>query len=126
MMFTRTSYVVNSLFRTAAHRTVPIRYGCFFSSSTGLDQKRSPALILDIDGVITRGAQVIPAAKRALHRLYRNSKGNSPRLPLIFMTNGGGCPEAELANRLSKLLEIPVLLLVFLLIVITILFFFAL
>ncbi|KAJ7287762.1 HAD-like domain-containing protein [Mycena rebaudengoi] len=58
------------------------------------------AFVFDIDGVLIRGGDVLPAAKRALSIL----DGNNPlgmKLPYILLTNGGGISEQERCRKLS-------------------------
>ncbi|KIP05781.1 hypothetical protein PHLGIDRAFT_119546 [Phlebiopsis gigantea 11061_1 CR5-6] len=65
------------------------------------------AFAFDIDGVLIRGSNVIPAAKRALSIL----EGNNPlktKIPYILLTNGGGIGEAERCRRLSKELDFEI------------------
>lgn len=66
-----------------------------------------PAFAFDIDGVLIRGGNVIPAAKPALHSLYDFSNSRW-RVPVAFITNGGGFTEEARASRLSELFEVPV------------------
>jgi HAD superfamily hydrolase (TIGR01456 family) len=63
--------------------------------------------VFDIDGVLIRGKHVLPAAQRALQRLY-TADGAEPRLPLAFLTNGGGVTEAQKALQLSQWLGVHV------------------
>ena len=51
------------------------------------------AVVLDIDGVVTRGASAVPGAGEALRRLRRQ------QIPFVFMTNGGGKMGIEMGNR---------------------------
>ncbi|KAJ7690656.1 HAD-like domain-containing protein, partial [Mycena rosella] len=60
----------------------------------------SLAFVFDIDGVLIRGEDVLPSAKRALSIL----EGNNPfgaRLPYILLTNGGGVSEQERCEKLT-------------------------
>jgi ribonucleotide monophosphatase NagD (HAD superfamily) len=52
-------------------------------------------VVLDIDGVVTRGATAVPGAAEALRRLRQQ------RIPFVFMTNGGVWKEG---NRDGELL----------------------
>ncbi|KAJ7072513.1 HAD-like domain-containing protein [Mycena amicta] len=79
---------------------------------------RAPAFVLDIDGVLIRGPNVLPAAKRALSilegdnifrtyvpqiigaRLSFNS--TLSKLPYILLTNGGGVSEKHRSERLTQ------------------------
>ncbi|KAJ5808428.1 phosphatase [Penicillium riverlandense] len=65
------------------------------------------ALAFDIDGVLIRGGQPIPAAVDAMK--YIN--GENPygiTVPYIFLTNGGGKTEQERCLDLSRQLELEV------------------
>ncbi|KAL6783740.1 hypothetical protein ACKKBF_B05610 [Auxenochlorella protothecoides x Auxenochlorella symbiontica] len=64
------------------------------------------AFAFDIDGVLMRGGQVLPAAKRALALLHDAS--GFPRYPIVFLTNSGGWLEEERARRLSAQLGVRV------------------
>ncbi|KAJ7497059.1 HAD-like domain-containing protein [Mycena latifolia] len=58
------------------------------------------AFVFDIDGVLIRGEDVLPSAKRALALL----EGNNPfgvKLPYILLTNGGGVSEQERCEKLT-------------------------
>ncbi|KIL68872.1 hypothetical protein M378DRAFT_70980 [Amanita muscaria Koide BX008] len=91
--------------RTLSSLRVP-RALLFRSYSHSID--RPPlAFVFDIDGVLLRGENVLPAAKRALAIL----NGDNPyrlKLPYLFLTNGGGVGETERCQKLSKQLEFPV------------------
>jgi len=57
--------------------------------------------VFDIDGVLLRGPNVIPAARRALALL----EGDNPfrkKIPYVFLTNGGGLGEEERSKKLTK------------------------
>lgn len=64
----------------------------------------SYAFCFDIDGVILRGPDTIPEAVEALKLLNGENKYNI-KVPSIYVTNGGGKPEAVRAADLSKRLE---------------------
>ncbi|KAF9909677.1 hypothetical protein BX616_011083 [Lobosporangium transversale] len=53
-------------------------------------------VVLDIDGVLIKGKQVLPQTHRALELLKLNN------VPHIFLTNGGGLKEHDKAEQLSK------------------------
>lgn len=59
-------------------------------------------LVLDIDGVVYRSGQIIPGSDVAIRTLSER------RIPFVFMTNGGGCPESKKAEELSKVLNVPI------------------
>ncbi|QPG73984.1 hypothetical protein FOA43_001300 [Brettanomyces nanus] len=61
----------------------------------------SYAFAFDIDGVILNGPQTIPYAREAVRMLNGNNKYHI-LVPYIFVTNGGGRPEAARAQDLSK------------------------
>lgn len=65
------------------------------------------AFVFDIDGVLLRGNSVIPAAQRTLQTMYDCTK-QYPRLPLAFLTNGGGVTEESKAVQLSKRLGVRI------------------
>ncbi|KAF9432268.1 hypothetical protein BGZ76_011033 [Entomortierella beljakovae] len=56
----------------------------------------------DIDGVLIKGKNAIPQARRALELLEENN------VRYIFITNGGGVLESEKAEELSKKLGFPI------------------
>ncbi|KNC49439.1 HAD-superfamily subfamily IIA hydrolase [Thecamonas trahens ATCC 50062] len=60
-------------------------------------------VVLDIDGVLLRGGEAVPGAAEALQRLA----AASPSLAYVFVTNGGGAPEALKAGVLAKALGVP-------------------
>lgn len=62
------------------------------------------AFCFDIDGVILRGPDTIPAAVEAIRMLNGHNKYNI-KVPSIFVTNGGGKPEKVRAEDLSKRLQ---------------------
>lgn len=61
----------------------------------------SYAFCFDIDGVILRGPETIPEAVEAMRLLNGENKYNI-KVPSIFVTNGGGKPESQRAEDLSK------------------------
>ncbi|EJD35630.1 HAD hydrolase [Auricularia subglabra TFB-10046 SS5] len=76
--------------------------------SIGSAARRVPlAFAFDIDGVLIRGPEVIPAAQRALRFL----DGHNPlraKIPFIQITNGGGELESVKVQKLSKQLDFPI------------------
>lgn len=64
----------------------------------------SYAFCFDIDGVILRGPDTIPQAVDAIAMLNGGSKYNI-KVPSIYVTNGGGKPELQRAEDLSKRLH---------------------
>ncbi|KAI8467209.1 MAG: HAD-superfamily hydrolase [Monoraphidium minutum] len=61
--------------------------------------------VFDIDGVLIRGATVLPAARKAMQMLW---SGGAWRAPVVFLTNGGGVSEARKAQELTGWLGVPV------------------
>ncbi|KAG0639657.1 HAD-like domain-containing protein [Tuber brumale] len=57
---------------------------------------------LDIDGVLLRGPEPHPSAKKALTKLQQND------IPFILLTNGGGLSEAARCEDLSSKLDFPI------------------
>lgn len=64
----------------------------------------SYAFCFDIDGVILRGPNTIPEAVEAIRMLNGDNKYNI-KVPSIYVTNGGGKPELQRAEDLSKRLD---------------------
>ncbi|XP_059969842.1 haloacid dehalogenase-like hydrolase domain-containing 5 isoform X3 [Mesoplodon densirostris] len=62
--------------------------------------------LLDIDGVLVRGHQVIPAAREAFRRLV-DPQGQL-RVPVVFVTNAGNILQCSKAQELSALLGFQV------------------
>ncbi|KAJ7550092.1 hypothetical protein O6H91_07G082500 [Diphasiastrum complanatum] len=62
-------------------------------------------IAFDIDGVLLRGSKPIEGAPEALSQLYENAQ---PRVPFVFLTNGGGVLESKKAFELSQLLGVVV------------------
>ncbi|CUS15418.1 unnamed protein product [Tuber aestivum] len=60
------------------------------------------AFAIDIDGVLLRGPEPHPSAKRALAKLQEND------IPFILLTNGGGISEAARCEDLSSKLDFPI------------------
>ncbi|SGZ46344.1 CIC11C00000005037 [Sungouiella intermedia] len=73
---------------------------------TVIDHERvaSYAFCFDIDGVILRGPNTIPEAVEAIRMLNGDNKYNI-KVPSIYVTNGGGKPELQRAEDLSKRLK---------------------
>ena len=64
------------------------------------------AFVFDIDGVITCGS-VLECAKAAFATLLDASR-RQLRVPVVFVTNGGGVQEAHKAAELSEWLQVPI------------------
>ncbi|XP_064011786.1 haloacid dehalogenase-like hydrolase domain-containing 5 [Pogoniulus pusillus] len=88
------------LLRAAGPRRPPARGGC-----AGV---RPPAFgfLFDVDGVLVRGSQPVPAARQAFRRLA-DSNGRL-RVPVVFLTNAGNCLRSAKARELSQALELQV------------------
>ncbi|XP_053111442.1 haloacid dehalogenase-like hydrolase domain-containing 5 isoform X2 [Hemicordylus capensis] len=74
-----------------------------------LDHKKTApsfGFLFDIDGVLLRGQQVIPAAKKAFQKLT-DSKGRF-HVPVAFVTNAGNCSRDNKAEELSGALGFKV------------------
>ncbi|XP_058083135.1 uncharacterized protein YKR070W isoform X2 [Magnolia sinica] len=85
----------------AALSHLHLQNGRSLSSSTFVP---SFGIAFDIDGVILRGRTPIGGSPVALRRLY--SDCGALKIPFLFLTNGGGIPEARRAYELGKLLEV--------------------
>ncbi|XP_075752850.1 haloacid dehalogenase-like hydrolase domain-containing 5 isoform X2 [Pelodiscus sinensis] len=62
--------------------------------------------LFDIDGVLVRGRNVIPAAQEAFRKLV-DSNGQL-RVPVVFVTNAGNCLQQVKAQELSDALGLEV------------------
>ncbi|KAK7272111.1 hypothetical protein RJT34_28515 [Clitoria ternatea] len=69
-------------------------------------QRPSFGIAFDIDGVILLGNSPVGGSPAALRRLY-DATGRL-KIPFVFLTNGGGFPEAKRAFELSELLGVNV------------------
>ncbi|EJD03270.1 HAD hydrolase [Fomitiporia mediterranea MF3/22] len=85
------------------------RWNSLASSSTRAQRQSRPplAFAFDIDGVLLRGNEVIPQARRAL-RMLDGENELGIKIPYIFITNGGGVSETTQCQRLSKSLGVEV------------------
>nr|XP_040049444.1 haloacid dehalogenase-like hydrolase domain-containing 5 [Gasterosteus aculeatus aculeatus] len=63
-------------------------------------------LLFDIDGVLVRGKQPIPAAKKAFEKLV-DSQGRFV-VPVVFVTNAGNCLRQTKADQLAHILGVPI------------------
>ncbi|KAM8862452.1 haloacid dehalogenase-like hydrolase domain-containing 5 [Spinachia spinachia] len=63
-------------------------------------------LLFDIDGVLVRGKQPIPAAKKAFEKLV-DSQGQFV-VPVVFVTNAGNCLRQTKADQLAHILGVPI------------------
>merc|ERR1711981_47694 len=64
-----------------------------------------PGIIFDIDGVLLRGNTVLPPARAAFSKLYKNDKFIPPT---AFVTNAGNVQKHEKAQQLSEKLEVNI------------------
>ncbi|XP_054023586.1 haloacid dehalogenase-like hydrolase domain-containing 5, partial [Dryobates pubescens] len=62
--------------------------------------------LFDVDGVLVRGSQAVPAARQAFRRLADSS--GRLRVPVVFLTNAGNCLRSAKARELSQALELQV------------------
>ncbi|KAK7324965.1 hypothetical protein VNO77_28957 [Canavalia gladiata] len=84
-----------------------IAFSYLFSRSFSQRSERpSFGVAFDIDGVILLGNTPVGGSPGALQRLY--DAAGSLKIPYVFLTNGGGFPEAKRAFELSQLLGINV------------------
>ncbi|KAL8783716.1 MAG: hypothetical protein Q9195_009301 [Heterodermia aff. obscurata] len=60
------------------------------------------AFAFDIDGVLLRSSTPLPGASRSLRYLQANG------IPFILLTNGGGKTEAQRVSDLSRHLDVPI------------------
>ncbi|TDL22649.1 HAD hydrolase [Rickenella mellea] len=71
-------------------------------------ERRSPvAFAFDIDGVLLRGKEVLPQARRAL-RLLDGENKLGMKIPHIFITNGGGVAEDIRCRKLTSQLGVEI------------------
>ncbi|GAB4824296.1 hypothetical protein Ancab_040292 [Ancistrocladus abbreviatus] len=77
------------------------------SQIRSLSQLPCFGIAFDIDGVLLRGRTPIDGSPRALKRLYDHS--GTPRIPYIFLTNGGGIRESKRALELRALFGVNIL-----------------
>ncbi|KAM6136914.1 haloacid dehalogenase-like hydrolase domain-containing 5 [Pterocles gutturalis] len=88
------------LLRAAGPGGPPARRGCAGG--------RPPAFgfLFDVDGVLVRGSQAVPAARQAFQRLADSS--GRLRVPVVFLTNAGNCLRSAKAQELSQALGLQV------------------
>ncbi|KAA8496564.1 putative CDP-alcohol phosphatidyltransferase class-I family protein [Porphyridium purpureum] len=75
--------------------------------SSALVTGQVPAFAFDIDGVLQRGGSKLAAGIEAMRALHDSETG-LPRVPLVFLTNGGGHTEHARAQKLSRMFDIQV------------------
>lgn len=56
----------------------------------------------DIDGVLTKDFKPLPGSRFALQKLQK------AEIPFIFMTNSGGCTEAEKAKKMTRQFDLKI------------------
>jgi len=62
--------------------------------------------MFDIDGVLVRGKDVIPAAIEAFKKLV--DKNGNFHVPVIFVTNAGNSLRCQKAQKLTEILGVKV------------------
>ncbi|XP_047160587.1 uncharacterized protein YKR070W isoform X1 [Vigna umbellata] len=77
-----------------------------FSHGSQRPSRPSFGIAFDIDGVILLGNSPVGGSPGALRKLYGADGGL--KIPYVFLTNGGGFPEAKRAFELSQLLGVNV------------------
>ncbi|KAK8125602.1 uncharacterized protein PG998_001361 [Apiospora kogelbergensis] len=65
-------------------------------------EKPNFAFAFDIDGVLLRSKEPLPGSRETIHNLQKL------KIPLIFLTNGGGSTEEEHAAKLSDRLGVDI------------------
>ncbi|XP_037334210.2 haloacid dehalogenase-like hydrolase domain-containing 5 [Pungitius pungitius] len=85
--------------------TVGSRCGFCGTRSNSKPQPRF-GLLFDIDGVLVRGKQPIPAARKAFEKLV-DSRGQFV-VPVVFVTNAGNCLRQTKADQLAHILGVPI------------------
>ncbi|MED6180064.1 hypothetical protein PIB30_006878 [Stylosanthes scabra] len=92
--------------RTTLSSLAPSRSRSFSQLSSPSQQRPSFGIAFDIDGVILLGDSPVGGSPAALRRLYDSA--GSLRIPFVFLTNGGGFPEAKRASELSQILGLNI------------------
>ena len=60
----------------------------------------TPAICIDVDGVLKRGIHPIKGAIESIRQLRKY------KIPIAILTNGGGETEQQRARKLSKILNL--------------------
>ncbi|KAJ0248300.1 Hydrolase family protein / HAD-superfamily protein [Hirschfeldia incana] len=94
----------NSLRRREFTLRSPSRSFCNLSREES--NRPSYGIAFDIDGVILLGSSPVGGSPGALRRLFDDS--GAVKIPFLFLTNGGGLPEAKRASEMTHLLGVPV------------------
>ena len=65
-----------------------------------------PAIVADIDGVITRGEKVIPGVREGLEKVLAGVEMQSKHrdVPFSLLTNGGSYTEKRRAEKMNELI----------------------
>ncbi|CAJ0937510.1 unnamed protein product, partial [Mesorhabditis belari] len=79
---------------------------CSSSTTAAFDVNTPFGIVLDIDGVLLRGRDVLPRVPDAF-RLITDEKGNF-KIPTVFLTNGSNSLRAAKANSLSQHLKVEI------------------
>ena len=79
----------------------PNIHHCYHTFSTST----KPGLIIDIDGVLTRGSKVLECAKNGIQKLTEESNFV---YPVVFLTNGSSSSKSEKAEFLKDLLKVNI------------------
>lgn len=74
---------------------------------SSLTESERIGFCFDIDGVLTKGSRALPEAQRALDILH-NTHNGKPRMPIAYLTNGGGMTEHDRSKQLSSMFGIQI------------------
>ena len=68
--------------------------------------EKLPAIVADIDGVITRGENVIPGVKEALEKVFTGVEvnGEHRQIPFSLLTNGGSYTEKRRTEKMNDMI----------------------
>ena len=86
----------------AAARVVRRAHTKAGTAAAAVHRPQRVGVSFDIDGVLVRGLARLPHARESLLRLQRAG------IPYVFLTNGGGEPEAVKAGKVAEALQVPV------------------
>lgn len=96
----------NLLTKARKRTAFPYLLSRAFSQRSERPSRPSFGIAFDIDGVVLLGNSPVGGSPGALRRLY--GADGRLKIPYVFLTNGGGFPEAKRACELSQLLDINV------------------